>query len=81
MTDTDATVTIGLRYSTFDRLPADTGDPDTDDIDRLATSLHALALCCSESSVDKISDHVAIEPMSKHEQILSGTMRISGEHL
>jgi hypothetical protein len=36
MLDTDATVTIGLRPSIFDRLPTGFSDPDPTDLDRLA---------------------------------------------
>ena len=44
MLDTDATVTTGLRPSTFGRLPTGFGDPDPTDLDRLAASLDYLAL-------------------------------------
>ena len=42
MLDTDATVTTGLRPSSFDRLPSSFGDPDQTDLDRLAASPETL---------------------------------------
>src|SRR5712664_1984713 len=53
--------------------------PDADDLNRSAASLHVLAPCHCKPAVDEASDHVAIEPMSEHEEFLSGALRIAGE--
>jgi hypothetical protein len=79
MLDTDATVTTGLRPSTFDHLPPGFGDPDPNDLDRLAASLHALALRCCQPSSDKAGNHVAVEPVGEHKQVLGGAVRVAGE--
>jgi hypothetical protein len=41
-------------------------DPYPDDLDRLAASLHALALCRCKPFADETSDHVAVEPMGEY---------------
>jgi len=54
--------------SPFNRPAPRLRDPDTDDLDRLAASLHYLMLFGREPSPDEASDHVAFEPMSDHKQ-------------
>jgi hypothetical protein len=54
-------------------------DPNTDDLDRSIANLHVLASWHRKPAADKASDHVAIEPMSEHEQFLSCALRIAGE--
>jgi hypothetical protein len=54
-------------------------DPDADDRNRSAASLHVLAPCHCKPTADEASDHVAIESMSEHEQFLSRALRIAGE--
>jgi hypothetical protein len=56
-----------------------TCDPDADDFDRSAASLHVLTPRHRKSAADKTSDHVAVEPMDDHEQLLSGTFWVAGE--
>lgn len=64
----------------LDRPPAGVSDPDADNLDRLAASLDALALCCCKPGADEAGDHVAIEPMGEDKQFLGGAVRIAGEH-
>jgi len=47
--------------------PSRASDPNPDDLNRSAASLHVLASCHCKPAVDETSDHVAIEPMSEHE--------------
>jgi hypothetical protein len=68
MLDTDATVTTGLRLSTFDRLPSSFGDPDQTDLDRLAASLDYLALSSCEPATDNANQHPMAEALAEHEQ-------------
>jgi hypothetical protein len=80
MLDTYVTITIGPDHSTFDCSPSSFGYPDPHDLDRLAASLHHLALCCCEPVADETGNHVAIEPVGDHEQLLGGAVWIAGEH-
>ncbi len=65
--------------SSFDRLPPRLRNPDTDDLDRLAASLHHLKLLGREPRVNEAGDHVGIEPMSDLKQFLGGAVRTAGE--
>jgi hypothetical protein len=64
--------------SSFDRLPPGSLDPDPEDLDRLAASLHHLTFFDRELSADEGSDHVAIEPMDAHKQCLSSAILTTG---
>jgi hypothetical protein len=79
MIDNDTTITIGLDHSTLNCPPSSFGDPDPNDLDRLAASLHALAACRCEAAADQPCDHVAIVSVGDHEQLLGGAVRIAGE--
>ncbi|SRR6266446_3114189 len=46
-------VTLAARASSSERSPTAIGDRDASDLDRLAASLDALALCCCEPKVEK----------------------------
>jgi hypothetical protein len=70
MLDTDATVTTGLRPSSFDRLPSSFGDPDQTDLDRLAASLDYLALSSCKPATDKAGRHPMAEALAEHEPLL-----------
>jgi len=59
MIDRDVIVTTVTRFSTFDRLPPDLGDPDPTDLDRLAASLEYLAVSCCKPGADKAGQHPA----------------------
>jgi len=61
MIDTGVIVTTVTRSSTFDCLPANFGDPDRTDLDRLAASLDYLAACCCKPGPDNASPHRAGE--------------------
>src|SRR6266853_872103 len=56
MTDTDTMVTTGPHCSTFDRPPPRGHGPDPSDLDRLAASLHHLALRCRKPAASPASD-------------------------
>jgi hypothetical protein len=81
MLDTDATVTTGLRPSTFGRLPTGFGDPDPTDLDRLAASLDYLALRYCKPAMDESSQQPAAEAMAEDEQFLIGAVAAAGEQL
>jgi hypothetical protein len=82
MLDTDATVTIGLRPSIFDRLPTGFGDPDPTDLDRLAASLDYLALRCCKPAPDKAGQHPAAEACQRRgQQLLVDAVPAAGEQL
>ena len=81
MLDTDATVTTGLRPSTFGRLPTGFGDPDPTDLDRLAASLDYLALRCCKPAPDEPSQHPAAEAVAEDQQLLIGAVPAAGEQL
>ena len=72
---------IVLPCSTLDHPSPRRRDPDPDDLDRLAASLHALAFWYREPAADQGGDHVAIEPVSDHEQLLGGAMGVACEQL
>jgi len=52
---------IASSRSTIDRPPVRRGDPDPIDLDRLAASLHDLALCCGKPAADESGHHAAAE--------------------
>ena len=79
MLDTDTTVTTGLRPSIFDRLPTGFGDPEPTDLDRLAASVHHLALSCCELGVDEADDRRPPEAVAMHKQFLVDAMSAAGE--
>ncbi len=62
-------------------IPPRAGDPDADHLDRSAASLHVLEPRCREPAFDEVSDHVAVEPMNEHEQLICSALRIAGEQL
>ena len=74
-------VTLAARASGSDRSPTDVGDRDTRDLDRLAASLDALALCyCELDAVDAgYGDGAEVEPvgeavaMATHSCMVPGT--------
>jgi hypothetical protein len=74
MLDTDATVTTGLRPSTFDRLPSSFGDPDQTDLDSLAASLDYLALSSCEPATDNANQHSMAEALAGADCARSGSM-------
>jgi len=49
------------------------------DRNRSAASLHVLASCHCKPAFDEVSDHVAVEPMNKHKQLICSALRIAGE--
>src|SRR6266849_5673510 len=67
------------RQSAFNRPPAGVGDRDADDLDRPAVFIDGVAPCCCKPGADEAGDHVAIEPMGEHEQILGDAVRNAGE--
>jgi hypothetical protein len=69
MIDTDIIVATVTPSSPFDRLPPGFGDPDPDHLDRLAASLHHLALCCCQPGADE------------DEQFLVNAVPTAGEQL
>ena len=79
MLDTDATVTTGLRPSTFGRLPTGFGDPDPTDLDRLAASLDYLTLCCCEPATEECGQHPTAEAVAEREQFLVRAVPTAGE--
>jgi hypothetical protein len=81
MIDPDIIVATVTPSSTFNRLPPDFGDPDSDDLDRLATSLHHLTLCCCEPTTDEASQHPAAEAVAMNKQLLVGVLPTAGEQL
>jgi len=69
----------GRLPSSFDRLPPRLRNPDSDDLDRLAASLHHITLFGREPGANEASDHIGIEPMSDLKQFLGGAVRTAGE--
>ena len=62
-----------------DHLPPRSRNPDPDDLDRLAASLHHLALFGREPGPDQVGDHVTFEPMGDDKQLRGGAVRTAGE--
>ena len=56
-------------------------DSNADDLDRSAASLHVLKPRHCKPAFDEVSDHVAVEPMNEHKQLICGALRIAGEQL
>jgi len=65
MIDRDVIVTTVTRFSTFDRMPPDLGDPDPTDLDRLAASLDYLAVSCCKPGADQAGQHPAGEAVAR----------------
>ncbi len=76
--DTDIIVTSS---SPSDPLPSTFGDRDANNLDRLAASLHHLALCCSKPGADKVGKHSPVEAVAAHEQLLTGAVLLASEQL
>jgi hypothetical protein len=63
--------------SPFHPSPGQGADHYADDLDRLAASLDHLKLCCSEPHMAGAPDHIAIEPMGEHNQVLGNVVHPS----
>ena len=81
MIDTDIIVVTVTPSSPFDRLPPGFGDPDPDHLDRLAASLHHLALSGCESGANQPSQQPPAEAMAEHEQLCVDAVAAAGEQL
>ncbi len=64
-----------------ERPPAGIRDRDADDLDRPAVCSDGVAPCCCKPGVDEAGDHVAVEPMGEHKQVLGDAVRNAGEQL
>ena len=56
-------------------------DSNAEDLDRSAASLHVLKPRHCKPAFDKVGDHVAVEPMDEHEQLIGRALRITAEQL
>src|SRR6267378_4996546 len=72
---------INLSIFSSESVPPRARDPDADDLDRSAAKLHVLKPCHCKPAFDEVSDHVAVEPMNKHKQLICSALRITGEQL
>ncbi len=54
-------------------------NPNPDDLDRLAASLHHLTLWCCEPDVDETDDRRPPEAVAMHKQFLVDAMSAAGE--
>jgi hypothetical protein len=78
MMDTDVIVT---RSSPSDRLPSSFGDPDANNLDRLAASLHHLVLCSRKPGADEPGRHPPADAVAMNEQLRVDAMPAAGEQL
>jgi len=68
--------------SLFDRPSAGVSNPEADDLDRLAASLHRLAhYCLGEPFVHEASQHFQLESMSYQKQMPGSAVRVAGKQL
>jgi hypothetical protein len=65
--------------SFLDRPPPRSRYPDADDLNRSAASLHVLKPRHRKPAFDEVGDHVAVEPMNEHKQLICSALRIAGE--
>ena len=75
------TIRTWVCVSLFDRLPAGGSDLETNDLDRLGSSLHDFAFGSSKPGSHEAADNVAIEPMGAHKQCFGRAVRVAGEQL
>jgi len=80
MIDIDGIVATVTPSSTFDSLSG-FGDPDPTDLDRLAASLHDLALCSGKPGANEADEHLPLEAVAEHEQLLVSAVPTAGEQL
>jgi len=79
MIDIDGIVATVTPSSTFDSLSSGFGDPDPTDLDRLAASLHDLALCSGKPSANEADEYLPLEAVAEHEQLLVSAVPTAGE--
>jgi hypothetical protein len=63
----------------FDHLPPSLCNPDPDDLDRLAASLHHLTLFGREPGADETDDRRPTKAVAMHKQFLVDAMPAAGE--
>jgi hypothetical protein len=78
MMDTDVIITPS---SPSDRLPSSFGDPDANNLDRLAASLHHLTLCSCEPSADKASQNSPADAVDMDDQLRVDAVAVVREQL
>jgi hypothetical protein len=70
------------RFSVFRQsLPPRRRNPDPTDLDRLATSLDHLVLCCCKPGGEESGEHLPLEAMAEYEQVPIDAVLIAGEQL
>jgi len=81
MIDISGIVATVTPSPTFDSLSSGFGDPDPTDLDRLAASLHDLALCSCKPGANEADEHLPLEAVAEHEHLHESAAPTAGEQL